>query len=264
MESGQAVEITTETDEHGILKVTLNRPRKKNAMRLDMWRTLGEIFREASGDMAVKGVILTGAGGNFCTGADISEFDDVRATPEQGLEYDRINDETVMAIRDCRKPVCAAISGYAVGGGMSLALACDFRVVEPSARMGITAGRLGLVYSIMDCWLLFEKIGVTHSKQVLLGADIFDFDTAERLGLVDFAAEIDATTRAQDILKGMSRNAPLSQAGNKAILNALADGSHESRRGELEALISQAFGSEDYVEGRRAFAEKRSAEFKGQ
>ncbi|MDB6178409.1 enoyl-CoA hydratase-related protein [Paracoccus sp. Z330] len=261
METSQ--DIVTEVDDKGIMTVTLNRPGKKNAMRLAMWQRLGEIFREASAKAGITGVILTGAGGNFCTGADISEFDDVRATPEQGMEYDRINDETVRAIRDCGKPVCAAISGYCVGGGMSLALACDFRVASSGARIGITAGRLGLVYSLMDCQLLMEQVGLKSAKRILLGADIFDLELARSLGLIDLLAGADADARARKLLHQMACNAPLSQAGNKAILNAIADGSIAERRQELERMISASFGSEDYAEGRKAFAERRPAHFKG-
>tara|TARA_R110002049_G_scaffold201563_1_gene372288 strand:- start:1003 stop:1791 length:789 start_codon:yes stop_codon:yes gene_type:complete len=256
-------DIVTVVDDQGIMTVTLNRPEKKNAMRLSMWRRLGEIFREVSATVEIKGVILTGAGGNFCTGADISEFDEIRATAEQGMEYDRINDETVLAIRDCGKPVCAAISGYCVGGGMSLALACDFRVAVADARMGITAGRLGLVYSLMDCQLLMEQVGLKSAKRILLGADIFDLDLAQSLGLVDMLAQADAVARAREFLSLMAKNAPLSQAGNKAILNAIADGSVARRRDELEGLISASFGSADYIEGRKAFVDRRPAQFCG-
>ncbi len=258
-----AQEIIIEVDEMGVMTLTLNRPEKKNAMRLEMWRNLGEIFRNASDNLEITGVVLTGAGGNFCTGADISEFGEVRATPEQGMEYDRINDETVMAIRDCGKPVYAAISGFCVGGGISLALACDFRIATPDARMGITAGRLGLVYSLMDCSLLMEQVGLKNAKRVLLGADIFGLELAQKLGLIDTFAETEAARKAQEILHEMASNAPLSQAGNKAILNAIADGSVSRRREELEKLISDSFGSEDYIEGRKAFLERRPPSFRG-
>lgn len=263
MTNGQNAHILREQDDQGILRITLNRPSKKNAMSLAMWRDLGKMLVDAGQDPAVRGLVLCGAGGNFCTGADISEFDEVRATAEQGMEYDRINDETVLAIRDFPRPVCAALSGYAVGGGLSLALACDFRVVNRDAKIGIPAGRLGLVYSILDCRILTERIGTTASKRILFGADIFGFETALELGLVDRPSDGDAVADAQSWLGTMAANAPLSQAGNKAILNALAEGSAEGRKTELEGLIEAAFNSEDYIEGRRAFAERRPTNFVG-
>ncbi len=257
------LQLTHESSELGILKITVDRPEKKNAMSLAMWREMGRLFVEAGANAEVRGIVLTGSGGNFCTGADISEFDEVRATAEQGLEYDRINDETVLAIRNCPKPVCAAISGYCVGGGLSLALACDFRVADSTARLGIPAGRLGLVYSVLDCSLLTERIGTTASKRILFGADIFGLQTAKKLGVVDRTCEQNAVGEAQEWLGQMATNAPLSQAGNKAILNALADGSHRERNAELEALIAAAFDSDDYKEGRQAFSERRTPIFKG-
>lgn len=263
MTEGQDALILRELDEQGIMTITLNNPAKKNAMSLAMWRTLGEMFSVAGRDPQIRGVVLTGEGGNFCTGADISEFDEVRATAEQGMEYDRINDETVLAIRNCPRPVCAAISGYAVGGGLSLALACDFRVAGPDAKMGIPAGRLGLVYSMLDCQILTERIGTTASKRILFGGDIFGLEKASDLGLVETRAEDDPVAAARHWLGAMARNAPLSLAGNKAILNAVADGTAERRRAELEGLIEAAFDSEDYAEGRRAFVERRPAVFKG-
>lgn len=263
MTNGKNAHILRELDEKGILTITLNRPAKKNAMSLAMWRDLGEMLMKAGEDPAVRGLVLCGAGGNFCTGADISEFDEVRATAEQGMKYDRINDETVLAIRNFPRPVCAAVSGYAVGGGLSLALACDFRVVNRDAKIGIPAGRLGLVYSILDCRILTERIGTTASKRILFGADIFGFETAVELGLVDRSSDGEAVTDAQSWLGTMAANAPLSQAGNKAILNALADGSADDRKTELESLIEAAFNSDDYIEGRRAFAERRRANFMG-
>jgi enoyl-CoA hydratase/carnithine racemase len=259
----QGAHILREQDEQGILTITLNRPFKKNAMSLAMWRDLGEMVVEAGQDPAVRGLVLCGAGGNFCTGADISEFDEVRATAEQGIEYDRINDETVLAIRNFPRPVCAALSGYAVGGGLSLALACDFRVVDRDAKIGIPAGRLGLVYSILDCRILTERIGTTASKRILFGANIFGFETALELGIVDHSSDGEALTDAQSWLRTLTANAPLSQAGNKAILNAIADGSVEGRKAELESMIEAAFDSEDYAEGRIAFAERRPAIFVG-
>ncbi|GGO53630.1 Enoyl-CoA hydratase/carnithine racemase [Roseovarius pacificus] len=263
MTDEQDAYILQELDDQGILTITLNRPAKKNAMSLAMWRALGEIFAKAGENSAVRGVVLTGAGGSFCTGADISEFDTVRATAEQGIEYDRINDETVLAIRNCPRPVCAAISGYAVGGGLSLALACDFRVAGKDAKMGIPAGRLGLVYSILDCRILTERIGTTASKRILFEGDIFGCERACELGLVDQLTDGEAVATARAWLGALAANAPLSQAGNKAILNALADGSVETRKAELEDLIKAAFDSEDYLEGRRAFAERRPARFVG-
>ncbi|WP_188052188.1 enoyl-CoA hydratase-related protein [Aureimonas fodinaquatilis] len=250
-------------DEIGVALVTIERPEKRNAMALSMWTALRDIFLDLGQRSDLRCIILTGKGDHFCAGADISEFDKVRADSAAGLKYDRINDETTLAIRDCPKPVIAAVSGFTVGGGLGLALACDFRVAHSSLRAGIPAGRLGLVYSVLDCSLLVERLGLTAAKEVLLTGAIVDLDNARRLGLTDRVTEGNVVEAAHELAAEIARNAPLSLAGNKAILNALANGTAKDRAGELENLIARAFDSDDYREGQRAFAERRPAVFCG-
>ncbi len=255
--------IACEVGDDGIATVTIRRPDKRNALALSMWIALGAVFRALGADGAVRAVILAGEGGHFSAGADISEFPQVRADAQAGLAYDRINDEATVAIRDCPRPVIAALSGYAVGGGLGIALACDFRVADRTVRTGITAARLGLVYSILDCSLVARCVGVTAAKEILFSGEIFGADDALRLGLVDRLVEEDAMAAARAFAERLAAGAPLSHAGNKAIVNAIADGTVHHRHGELERLIARAFDSEDYAEGQRAFAQKRPARFVG-
>lgn len=255
--------ISCKRDEDGIAVVRILRSEKRNALSLSMWETMGKLFLNLGKDAAVRCVILTGDKGHFSAGADISEFPKVRANAEQGLAYDRINDETTLAIRNCPKPVIAAISGVAVGGGLGLALACDFRVADNTARMGITAGRMGLVYSLVDCSLLTERVGVTNAKWILFSSAIFDIDASTKLGLVDRHATEDVLKEAREMALSFIGNAPLSMAGNKHILNAIADGTLKQRSAELEGYIATAFNSEDYVEAQKAFSERRSPAFHG-
>src|SRR6185312_10744513 len=126
-------DIEVAVDGNGIAVVTLNRPQKRNAVSLDMWLALGDIFTDLGARDDARVVILTGAGGNFCAGADISEFPQVRFDVESGRAYEQAGEVATLAIRDCRKPTIAAISGYAIGGGCGLALSCDFRVADRSA-----------------------------------------------------------------------------------------------------------------------------------
>ena len=255
--------IRWQVDNEGVAVVSISRPEKRNALSLAMWRSLRDIFRAAGDRAGIRAIVLTGAGGHFCAGADISEFPEVRSDAASGIAYDRLNDEAMLAVRDCRVPVVAALSGYAVGGGLSLALACDFRIADRSVRAGIPAGRLGLVYTVLDCRILLERTGLTAAKQILFTGTTFDADEALALGVVTCLVDTDAVEAATDFARKIAANAPLSVAGNKAILNALADGSAQARQVELEALIAQAFDSEDYVEGQRAFAERRAPRFDG-
>ncbi|MCG8558499.1 MAG: enoyl-CoA hydratase-related protein [Hyphomicrobiales bacterium] len=249
----------------GLCLVRIDQPRRRNALTLAMWQGLTQVFARASEAPEVRSVVLTGEGGHFCAGADISEFDAVRYDSQSAAHYDAENDRAVAAIRDCPKPVIAAMSGAAVGGGLSLALACDFRVADATLTAGIPAARLGLVYSLVDCTLLHTRLGVTRAKEILFSGRLFGLEDAVRLGLVDRVAGAaeDALQAATAFAAEFEASAPLSVRGHKAIFQAMEAGEVEARREELEALISAAFDSDDYREGRRAFAERRDPVFTG-
>lgn len=248
----------------GLVIVTLNRPAKRNAVSLAMWRRLAEIFAGFTSGGSPRAVILTGAGGHFCAGADISEFPTVRANAAMGKVYEEAADGATRAVRDCPLPTIAAISGYAMGGGCGLALACDFRVGDASTQMGIPAARLGIVYGPLDCSLLLRQVGLANAKRVLFSGRAFGLADCRQLGLVDMVAEQDsALDAAKSFAADLSNNAPLSIAGAKLVLNALASGKAEARAVEIEATIARAMDSADYREGGAAFAAKRSPRFIG-
>lgn len=255
--------ILCDLDSTGIGTVQISRPEKRNALSLSMWRALGGVFRASSVNPSIRCLVLTGEGGHFSAGADISEFPEVRANADAARTYDEICDKATLAIRDCTKPVIAALSGVTVGGGLGLALACDLRVADETIRVGIPAGKLGLVYSLLDCRLLAQRIGVTKAKEILFTARIFGFEDAIRLGLVDRAANKVALSAAKELATEIAGNAPLSVAGSKAILNAVSGGTAALREHELQELIDAAFDSADYAEGVRAFGERRQPRFTG-
>ena len=249
--------------EGGVATVTLNRPAKRNAVSLAMWRRLGELFSELGRREEVRVVILTGAGGNFCAGADISEFPTVRADSRSGRIYEAANEAASIALRDCPKPTIAAISGYGMGGGCALALACDFRVGDATTRMGIPAARLGVVYGELDCALLYRQVGVANAKRVLYTGAAFDVKDCTAMGLLDIVAPDTALQGAHALAAQIASNAPLSLAGSKLVLEALAAGSTKARHAEISASIEGAMNSADYREGARAFLEKRKPAFTG-
>lgn len=256
-------DILVSTERDGVVVVTLNRPAKRNAVTLAMWRRLHEIFQELAGRPDIRAVILTGAGGNFCAGADISEFPTVRADAEMGRAYEAATEAATLAIRDFPRPTIAAVSGYGVGGGCGLALACDFRVGDATTRMGIPAARLGIVYGTLDCGLLLRQVGLARAKRVLYSGRRFDIAECIEMRLVDVAATGDALVEARSLAAEFAANAPLSLAGSKLVLEALASGSAEARGAEIAATIDRAMDSADYHEGARAFIEKRSPVFTG-
>jgi enoyl-CoA hydratase/carnithine racemase len=260
---GDVDTIRTAVDGTGIAIVTLNRPEKRNAVSLAMWRELGHLFRELSARDDIRVIILTGAGDNFCAGADISEFSKVRHDVASGQIYEAAVEAANLAIRDCGKPTIAAISGYAIGGGCGLALACDFRIADRTARMGITAARLGIVYSTLECDLLYRQVGLANAKRVLFSAQHFPIDECVAMGLVDMVAESPVLVAAGAYAATIAANAPLSVAGSKLILEAIAAGTAKARKQDIDNVIDRAMTSADYREGAEAFAEKRRPNFTG-
>lgn len=256
-------EILLTRHDDGVAVVTLNRPERRNAVNFAQWRKLGDLFAELGADRGVRAVILTGAGGHFCAGADISEFKTVRADAATGAAYDQSVKHGTQSLIDLPKPTIAAISGYCIGGGVALALACDFRVADTKARFAIPAARLGIVYSQLECESLIAAVGVTAAKRILFGAQQIGSPEAKQIGLIDELAEGEIVAAAREFAKPMAQNAPLSIAGMKTVVNALAAGKATERAGAIDAAIETAMESEDYREGVRAFGEKRPPRFTG-
>lgn len=255
-------EISVARDD-GIARVSLNRPEARNAVTLAMWRELAAIFVRLATDKEVRGVILTGAGKNFSVGADISEFDSIRVDRKQSADYEIAVDTCSNAIAGLGKPVIAAISGYCLGGGCHLALACDFRFADRTAVVGIPAARLSIVYGIRSVQRLLALAGIANAKRILYSGDRYDAERARSLGLLDEIHD-DAELAAGQFLKGLSMNAPLSIAGAKFMLNGLSMGPGALDLSAAQRHIDAASDSEDYREGRRAFAEKRPPRFRGE
>ncbi len=254
------IELTT--NQHGVACITINRPNKRNAMQFDMWTRLRELFVEAHQDGNIRSVILTGSGGYFCAGADINEFERVRSNAEQGKVYDNATDACVDAIMRCSKPTIAAIGGYCVGGGMSLAMACDFRFADETACFAIPAARLGIVYGTVDTSNLLNLVGLSTAKRLLFSAEKISAEEAYRIKLIDELIDGDVLERAGLFASMLAGNAPLSIAAAKEILNALAEIASANLQSRVNELAGNALQSSDYREGVQAFMQKRKPRFK--
>jgi enoyl-CoA hydratase/carnithine racemase len=247
----------------GIARVILNRPSVKNAVTLAMWRELAEVFSRFAGDRQVRGVVLKGAGNDFSVGADISEFEKIRDDRHQSAAYEVAVDNCSGAIAALGKPVVAAISGYCLGGGCHLALACDFRFGDRSATIGIPAAKLSIVYGVNSVQRLLALTGVSNAKRILYSADRYAAEQAVSMGLIDELHE-DVSFAAEEFVRHLAANAPLSIAAAKYVINALSMGTGALDPAVAQRLIDHASDSKDFKEGRQAFAEKRPPRFRGE
>jgi enoyl-CoA hydratase/carnithine racemase len=240
--------------------VTLNRPSKRNAVTLRMWQDIARLFGELSGNDAVRTVVLTGAGGNFSVGADISEFESVRHDIALSAEYEVAVDAATEAIAGVAKATIAVVDGFCLGGGCHLAMACDFRFAKTGAAFGIPAARLSIVYGFRSTRRLLALVGLTQAKRILFLGERFDAAEAVRIGMADACSD-DPMAMADRMAATLADNAPLSIAGAKFILNGLASGDVDPAA--VQTIVDRASASEDYKEGRLAFAEKRRPVFRG-
>ncbi|WP_375592918.1 enoyl-CoA hydratase-related protein [Algihabitans albus] len=243
--------------------VTIDRPAQRNALTLAMWTQLAETFERLNAEPALRSIVLTGAGGAFCAGADIKEFAGIRATKTDVEAYAETVDRCTRAIADSPKATFAAISGPAYGGGCGLAVACDFRVVERNASFAIPAAKLGIVYGIEETRALYLTVGLVTAKEMLFSGRRYLAEEAARIGLATWLCDTDALGEAARRAAELGDSAPLSIAGSKSVLEALTSGETPERKQKVEAITARAMASDDYREGREAFVEKRKPRFKG-
>ena len=256
--------IETERDGH-VARVVLNQPARRNAMRYTMWRELGQTMEALAADDGVRVAVLTGAGEQaFCAGADISEFDEWRTTPARSSEYNAAAHRACTALERFPKPVVASIHGSCVGGGFELALLCDIRVAASDARFAVTPAKLGLGYDLDDTRLLVSRLGAPATREILFTGRMFTAEEALRLGVVSrVVAPSDLDAAVSGYVETIVANAPLSVRASKAIIAEAEKAPAERDEALCTELVAQCYASEDYAEGRRAFAEKRPPVFKG-
>jgi enoyl-CoA hydratase len=251
--------------EDGIGLITFNQPEKRNAMSVEMWQGLAEILDEFVDDSSIRVVILTGAGTKaFVSGADISQFEKHRANADAQLEYDRMTSVGREKLKAFRKPTIARIRGYCLGGGLAIAMQADLRVAAADSQFGIPASRLSIAYGFDGLRSLVSLVGPAHARMILYTARRIDAAEAERIGLINkMVPDEDLNDAVLDIARTIADNAPLSIAASKFTINEVLKDPSDRDMGEIARLAKVCFDSEDYKEGRRAFAEKRAPVFNG-
>ncbi|MFF2133178.1 enoyl-CoA hydratase/isomerase family protein [Streptomyces olivochromogenes] len=247
-------------DSGGVRTLTLNRPHRRNAIDEELWHALRDALTDAGNDLSVRALVLTGAGGAFCSGADISGG--LSAT--HPMYRMRTLSEVTLLLHELPVPTVARVSGVAVGAGWNLALGCDLVVATPQARFSQIFARRGLSLDCGGSWLLPRLVGLQQAKRLALLAETIDAEEARSLNLVtwvvpaeeidDFVARLGARLVA---------GAPVALAQNKALLNEGAD------RTLRDALANEAraqavnFATADVPEAYSAFKEKRAPLFTG-
>lgn len=229
--------------------LTIDRQERRNAVDAEACTDLRAKL-DAAVDEGARVVVLTGAGGHFCAGADLSgvEGDEFRAALRRLL--DRLEEVPV--------PVIAAVSGAALGAGTQLAIACDLRIATPDARFGIPAAKLGLMVDHETVQRLALLAGGGLARQMLIAAEEFDGERAYALGLVQKLGDLDAAVGWAERVAGL---APLTMAGHKLALNRLPRSLEDA---DVAAAIARAWSSADLAEGQAAFRERRAPEFRGE
>ena len=242
-----------------------NNPARHNAVSVDMWKAVPEILDAFNGDGDIRAVVLAGVGGKaFISGADISQFEKQRSSPETIAQYDAIAEVANARLQEIRKPTIAMIHGFCIGGGVGVALQCDLRIAADNARFGVPAARLGLGYRWAGVKKLVDLVGPSFAKEIFFTARHFSAPEALAMGLINRAlpeAELEAYVRNYCAL--IADNAPLTMEAVKGVVGELAKPGAQIDRAHCEALVARCFDSEDYIEGRRAFMEKRKPVFAG-
>ncbi|PVM83206.1 enoyl-CoA hydratase-related protein [Caulobacter radicis] len=241
-----------------VATLAFDRPAKRNAITLAMWRALPEACAAfASSDAKV--LVVTGRAGHFAAGADIGEFEAVYATPQSAADYNAAIAAGIGAIAELQKPVLAAIEGACVGGGLAVALACDLRIAASDARLAITPAKLGLTYSLEDTKRLVDAVGASAARDILFTGRLLGAEEALRLGLVD-AVEVDVPAAATAKAAEIAAASQVTVRAIKATIRAILTGAVEDDAATRAAFVASVSGP-DFIEGRTAFLAKRKPVF---
>lgn len=251
--------------EAATLHIRFNNPARHNALSVDMWEAVPALLTLAETDDRVRLVVFSGAGEkSFVSGADISQFEDMRAAREAVTRYEHMAETALMSIYHFSKPTLSCIRGYCIGGGVNVAISCDIRIASTDSVFSIPAARLGLGYRYSAMKNLVDLIGAGAAKDLFFTARKIDAREAQALGLISRVCEPEQLSAVlAEYTSAMAVNAPLTIRAAKAITAEILKPSPELDMALCQQLIRGCFDSADYAEGRKAFMEKRKPVFVG-
>jgi enoyl-CoA hydratase len=230
-----------------------------------MWEAAASILEGFAADKEVRVVVLTGAGGKaFVSGADISKFESERSNKEAIERYNVAVDKANTAAYEFPKPTIAMIRGYCIGGGVGLALCCDLRICSDNSKFGVPAAKLGLGYGFTGIKKLVDLVGPSFAKEIFFTARQFTAAEALQMGLVNRVLPGEELEKyVKDYADTISGNAPLTVNAVKYIVGQVVKDESQRDLKKCAELVAECFASSDYIEGRKAFMEKRKPAFTG-
>ena len=250
---------------NNVAYITFNNPEKHNAVSLDMWDSLEEMLDQCEENENVRVVVLNGAGGkSFVSGADISKFEKERSTKEAIINYNTRTQKVYERLETFPKPTIAMIDGYCIGGGLNVAVCCDIRICSKKSQFAMPAAKLSLGYPFSSIKRLFDIMGPGMSKHFMFTTEKILANEALSCGLVQKLVEDGELSEfVNNYAKKISENAPLTIKAMKKIGIEILKNSKDRNLEECQKLVEACFESNDYIEGRKAFMEKRRPNFKG-
>jgi enoyl-CoA hydratase/carnithine racemase len=252
----------------GVVTITLDRPKRLNALTFEIYRELAETFERLSADPTVRAIVITGSGRGFCSGGD---QDDIihhllgKSTPEL-VAFTRATGRLIQAMRECRRPIVGAINGVAVGAGAVIAIACDFRIAAAHAKFGFIFPKVGLCGADMGATYLLPRIvGLGHASELLFFGEVIDAETALRIGLVNrvVADGEEAVRLAHDWANRLASGPAFAHSMTKQMIESeheMALGAAIEAEAQAQALCMQ---HPDFGEAHAAFKASRPPKFVG-
>ncbi|MFV8784208.1 enoyl-CoA hydratase/isomerase family protein [Microbulbifer sp. SA54] len=253
-----------------LARITIANPAQRNAMTVAMWEQLSVLLDRVAADDGIRAVLLSGVGERaFCSGANIDELTQAMGDPAEMRRQNILIRDVQLKLQQLARPTIAVIRGACYGGGCGLALACDIRLADASAKFAITPAKLGILYSLVDTRRLVRAVGDANARDMLLTGLPVSAARAQQIGLVQHVAESDALgDKTRELVGSLLNNSQYSLRWTKATLDYLADGAlvEDGEGVEAQSALTQAFDAAfaggDFEEGCAAFLSGRKPQFR--